>query len=110
MLWVDGESALDIFQVLVCMLKQKCFERFGDKLILSHSSEFQRDIKVLQDIFRQFSIKLQWRIVNEKTPRLLGSKPFVLKDYILWVPMPNETLLSINFDYDFVHSVPSSLD
>ena len=110
MIRVDGDSALDIFQALVCILKQKCFETFGDKLILSHCSEFQSDMKVIQDIFKQFSIKMQWRIVNEKPKQSLGSKPFVLKDYILWVPMPNKKLLSINFDYDFVHSMPSFLD
>lgn len=110
MIWIDGESALDIFQVLVCILKQKCFERFGDKIILSHCSEFQRDMKLLQDIFKEFGIKMQWRIVSEKPQRPLDSKPVVLKDYILWVTMPHQKLLGINFDYDFVHSMPSFLD
>lgn len=107
MLLVDGKNSLDIFKVLVQILKSKCFDFFGEILTVSRST-FEKDTEPLKDFFKRLGIKLFFDF--EEDIKVYSKKQnSELKDYKLWVKLP-ENYLVVSFDYECLKSTVSHLE
>lgn len=109
MLLIDGNNSLDIFTVLVKILKSKCFEFFGEILTFSRTT-FEEDTEPLKDFFKSLGIKLLFDFEEAMKNYPKNQKPkFELKDYKLWIKLP-DTYLMVSFDYECHKSTVSHLE
>ena len=106
MLLVDGNNSLDIFKVLVQILKSKCFDFFGEILTISLST-FEKDTEPLKDFFKGLGIKLLFEF--EEDIKVFKKQNSELKDYKLCVKLP-ENYLVVSFDYECLESTVSHLE
>lgn len=107
-LLVNGSNSLDIFKALVQILKSKCFDLFGETLIISHST-LQKDVKPLKEFFNSLGIMLYIDLTDNMNVKECSNN-CMLKDYKLWIKMPCKNNLAISFDYVCHNSNPCHLE
>ena len=108
MLLINGNNTFDIFVTLVYILKVKCFELFGERMIIS-SSTFEKDTEPLKEFFASLGIVIFFDISNTVKNRTRENTCF-LKDYQLWVSLSSDKHLLIRFDYEKHQSTPCHLE
>lgn len=105
---VQGESALDIFSVLISILKSQVIHEFGNHIILCEC--IGKELDVLAAPFREYGILLQHQVLDRSKRKEEGGEARRLPDYKIWVPLSTEKVLCLNFDYLPSVTRPSHLE
>ena len=95
---VQGESAFDIFSVLITMLKTEVIRQFGNHITLRDGIESELD--ELAKPFQEYGIVLQHQVLDQsRRHKDDSSGGRILPDYKVWIPLSKEKILCLNFDY-----------